>query len=87
MLTARALTFRQLELVVLPLFARHRPETSRQPKIADLELAIRIDQEVARFEISVYDVSGVDVLCVSCVDGEANVPLTFIPRRSWYKKY
>ena len=37
-------------------------EASREAKVADLELAIRIDQQVARLEIAVQHVGRVDVL-------------------------
>jgi hypothetical protein len=52
----RRLTFGQLHLLVLTLLARDWLEPSRQAKVADLELAIGVDEEVAGFEISVYDI-------------------------------
>jgi hypothetical protein len=56
----RSLTFRQFQLVPIP--TPNRLEPPRQPKVADLELAIRIDQQISRFQIAVDHVCRVDVL-------------------------
>ena len=42
--------------------ARHlRVLDARQPKVADLEVAVLVDQDVTRFEVAVDDAGGVDV--------------------------
>lgn len=57
-------TFSQLHLL-LSLLWRNFAIASCQTEIADLELAIRVDQQVSRFEITMDDVCRVDVLLVS----------------------
>ena len=60
--SADRLTLRQLQIVILPLLARYRLVSSCQPEVADLKLAIGVDKEVARFQISVDDIGRMDVL-------------------------
>lgn len=68
-----ALTLSQSRLVVLVSLPIGRSEPPSQAEVADLELAIRVDEEVTRFQISVDDVGRMNVLQHNSVS-------------DWYKK-
>lgn len=56
------LTFRHPELLVLGRLARDGLVPSCEAKVADLELAVAVDEQVARLEVAVDHVRRVDVL-------------------------
>ena len=60
--TEGRLTLRQSHLFILVCLAFYGPETSRQAEIADFELAIRVDEQIAGFQITVNDIGRVDIL-------------------------
>ena len=63
------LTFRHEPSLTLIRLHRPRLEPSRQAKVADFQLAIGVNEQVSRFEITVEDIGRVDVLGVSWVGG------------------
>jgi hypothetical protein len=44
---------------------RSRLEASREPKVANLQLAIGVDEQISRLEIAMQDIGRVDVLLIS----------------------
>lgn len=58
-------TFCQFSFLSLRFLAPNGIETSGQPKIADFQFATRVYEQVARFEITMDDVGGVDVFHAS----------------------